>query len=60
VPHETVAVWRDAEDEAWAAVAGGNTREARARSTRVVATNLRRVVEGLEPFNVVNGVAFRR
>ncbi|KKI18453.1 MULTISPECIES: hypothetical protein [unclassified Leucobacter] len=28
VPHETVTVWRDAEDEAWAAVAGGNTREA--------------------------------
>ncbi|WP_416447150.1 hypothetical protein AB3K78_07625 [Leucobacter sp. HNU] len=28
VPHETVAVWRDAEGEDWAAVAGGNTRDA--------------------------------
>ncbi|MBO0701930.1 MAG: 2-hydroxyacid dehydrogenase [Candidatus Dormibacteraeota bacterium] len=39
---------------------GGNTREARERSKRVVATNLRRVIQGLEPFNVVNGVSFRR
>lgn len=28
VPHETVAVWRDTAGEPWAAVAGGNTREA--------------------------------
>ncbi|MBO0708126.1 MAG: hydroxyacid dehydrogenase, partial [Candidatus Dormibacteraeota bacterium] len=39
---------------------GGNTREAMARSIRVVESNLRRVVEGLEPFNVVNGVPYRR
>lgn len=39
---------------------GGNTREAKVRSMRVVATNLRRVIEGQEPFNVVNGVTFRR
>lgn len=39
---------------------GGATREAQARSARVVTTNLRRVVQGLEPFNVVNGVPYRR
>jgi D-3-phosphoglycerate dehydrogenase len=39
---------------------GGNTREARFRSMRVVASNLRRVIDGQEPFNVVNGVPFRR
>lgn len=39
---------------------GGNTREAKARSVQVVATNVRRVVEGLDPFNVVNGVTYRR
>ena len=39
---------------------GGFTREAMARSIRVVASNVRRVVQGMEPFNVVNGVPFRR
>jgi len=39
---------------------GGNTREARLRSMRVVAGNLRRVMEGQEPYNVVNGIPFRR
>jgi D-3-phosphoglycerate dehydrogenase len=38
---------------------GGNTREAKARALNVVGTNLRRVIAGLEPFNVVNGVTFR-
>lgn len=39
---------------------GGNTEECRARSRDFVGTNLRRVIAGLEPFNVVNGVGFRR
>jgi D-3-phosphoglycerate dehydrogenase len=39
---------------------GGNTEQARARSLEFVGTNLRRVIAGLEPFNVVNGVGFRR
>ena len=39
---------------------GGNTREAKVRSMRVVASNLRRVIDGQEPFNIVNGVSFRR
>ncbi|HEX4212538.1 MAG TPA: 2-hydroxyacid dehydrogenase [Candidatus Dormibacteraeota bacterium] len=39
---------------------GGNTREARARGREMVGANLRRVIAGLEPFNVVNGVGFRR
>ena len=39
---------------------GGNTREAKVRALQVVGTNLRRVIAGLEPFNVVNGVSFRR
>jgi phosphoglycerate dehydrogenase-like enzyme len=39
---------------------GGNTREAKVRSMRVVASNLRRVIDGQEPFHVVNGVSFRR
>jgi len=39
---------------------GGNTEECRARSLEFVGTNLRRVIAGLEPFNVVNGVGFRR
>lgn len=39
---------------------GGNTEECRARSLEFVGTNLRRVIAGLEPFNVVNGVGYRR
>jgi D-3-phosphoglycerate dehydrogenase len=39
---------------------GGNTQEAKARALRVVASNLQRVVRGQEPFNVVNGVPYRR
>ncbi|MBO0744001.1 MAG: 2-hydroxyacid dehydrogenase [Candidatus Dormibacteraeota bacterium] len=39
---------------------GGNTEECRARALDFVGTNLRRVIAGQEPFNVVNGVGFRR
>ena len=39
---------------------GGNTEECRVRAREFVGTNLRRVIAGLEPFNVVNGVGFRR
>lgn len=39
---------------------GGNTEECRARALEFVGTNLRRVIAGQEPFNVVNGVGFRR
>lgn len=39
---------------------GGNTEECRARALEFVGTNLRRVIAGLEPFNVVNGVGYRR
>lgn len=38
---------------------GGNTADAKARSLEAVGTNLRRVLAGLEPFNVVNGVSLR-
>ncbi|MBO0705218.1 MAG: hypothetical protein J2P39_07860, partial [Candidatus Dormibacteraeota bacterium] len=38
---------------------GGNTADAKARSLEVVGTNLRRVLAGLEPFHVVNGVSLR-
>ncbi|MGH7911544.1 MAG: NAD(P)-dependent oxidoreductase [Candidatus Dormibacteraceae bacterium] len=51
---------REMENVFLSAHIGGNTKEAKARAQRVVATNLRRVIDGLEPFNVVNGVAFRR
>jgi D-3-phosphoglycerate dehydrogenase len=39
---------------------GGNTEECRVRAREFVGTNLRRVIAGLEPFNVVNGVGFRQ
>lgn len=39
---------------------GGNTAEARARGRAMVGANLRRVIAGQEPFNIVNGVGFRR
>ncbi len=39
---------------------GGNTEECRTRALEFIGTNLRRVIAGLEPFNVVNGVGYRR
>jgi phosphoglycerate dehydrogenase-like enzyme len=38
----------------------GATEEAEARLLETCGANLRRVLEGLDPFNVVNGVARRR
>lgn len=51
---------REMENVFLSAHIGGNTREAKARSVQVVATNVRRVVQGLDPFNVVNGVTYRK
>lgn len=39
---------------------GGATQEAEARLLETCGANLRRVLDGLEPFNIVNGVSRRR
>ncbi len=39
---------------------GGNTEECVVRGREFVGTNLRRVIAGLQPFNVVNGIGYRR